>query len=70
MAHKVTFTVPERELGKSDMEFKVRRDGEVLGTLKISKGNIVWVPKDAQKGYKINWAKFAEYAVENGRKEK
>ena len=59
--HKVTFTLPERELGKADIEVKVRHNKVMLGTLKVSKGSLVWVPRDEQKGHKINWVNFDKY---------
>ena len=34
--HDVSFTIPERGLGKADIEFKVKRDGKALGRLRIS----------------------------------
>ena len=68
--HDVTFTIPERALGKADLEFKVKHDGGVLGRLKISNGNVVWVPKNATYGYKIGWAKFDELMQHSGRHEK
>jgi len=45
MAHKVDFTVPERSLGNSDIEFSVYTEEGKLGTLRISKGGIDWYPK-------------------------
>lgn len=39
--HKVDFTIPERPLGKADVEFRVKLDGESLGRLKVSDGTIV-----------------------------
>jgi hypothetical protein len=48
MAHKVTFSLPERELGRADIEFLVKKDAEVLGTLKVSNGSLVWVGKNKQ----------------------
>ena len=44
MAHDVAFTLPERPLGKVDIEFMVKKNGAVLGKLKVSKGTIDWVP--------------------------
>ena len=58
MAYEVTFSIPERELGKSDVEFDVYQDGTKLGTLKISKGSIVWFPLNTQIGHKMAWSKF------------
>jgi hypothetical protein len=68
--HDVSFTVPERPLGKADLEFRVKRDGEVLGRLKISNGTIVWVPKSAQYGYKLGWVRFDEFMQVNGKHER
>ena len=68
MAHQVTFTVPERPLGKVDVEFNVQRDGETLGTVKISKGSIEWRPKNYTYGYHLSWTRFDEIMQENGRK--
>jgi len=58
MAHKVTFTVPERPIGKRGIEFDVRKDQVKLGTLKVSQGGIVWRPADFQYGYFLNWTKL------------
>ena len=69
MAHEVTFTLPERELGKADIEFKVKANGTVVGRLKVSKGTIVWVPKDKTYGYKVTWKQFDELMQERGKHE-
>ena len=58
MAYEVKFEVPKRELGKSDVVFEVKQDGITLGTLKISKGSLVWFPKDTTNGYRITWERF------------
>ena len=58
MAHDVTFSVPPRLLGKSDIEFVVREGGEKFGTLRISKGSLVWFPRNGVKGRKIGWGQF------------
>lgn len=68
--HGVTFNLPERELGRADIEFLVKQDDVVFGTLKVSNGSLVWVPKNRQKGHKLVWKKFAELAIEHGQKEK
>jgi hypothetical protein len=64
--HGVTFSLPERELGKADAEFSVKRDGKAFGCLRISNGSLVWVPKNKQYGYKLDWGSFAELAEKNG----
>jgi len=67
MAHKVTFSVPERSLGNVDVEFNVRKDETMLGTLKISQGGIVWRPSPASLGYFLSWHEFDQIAREQGR---
>lgn len=55
MAHDVRFSVPERPLANADIEFKVYKDGERFGTLRISKGAVVWYPQDGKLGRKMSW---------------
>lgn len=38
----VKFTIPERDLGKADVEFKVKEGGRLIGTLKVSKAAVEW----------------------------
>ncbi len=68
--HAVDFVVPERPLGKADVEFKIKRDGEALGRLKVSNGTVVWVPKGCKYGYKMNWREFDKAMQSNGKAEK
>ena len=56
--HDVSFNIPQRALGKADVEFTVKQDGIVLGTLKVSNGSLVWFPKKTSYGYKMGWSKF------------
>ncbi len=65
MAHQVSFSVPNRPLGKSDVEFSVNKDGSRLGTLKVSNGSIVWFTAGTTYGHKMSWAKFDKLMNEN-----
>jgi hypothetical protein len=65
MAHEVQFCIPARQLGRSDIEFIVKRDKDLLGTLKVSNGSLVWFPKNTREGYKLSWAKFDEIMTSN-----
>ena len=56
--HDVRFQVPWRSLGKEDVTFRVMADDELLGTLKVSKGAVVWWPGNAKLGYKLSWTRF------------
>jgi hypothetical protein len=56
--HDVSFQIPMRSLGKEDVVFRVMADDELLGTLKVSKGAVVWWPGNAKLGYKLDWTRF------------
>ncbi len=58
MANDVEFSIPRRKLGRSDIEFLVKRNGAVLGTLKVSNGSLVWFPRKTTVGYRMTWHKF------------
>lgn len=60
MRHDVTFDVPTRDLGKADIHFKVKVNGKVLGKLEVSKGSVVWYPKDKTWGHKASWSELDE----------
>ena len=68
--HDVTFAMPERSLRKAALAFKVKRNGEMVGRLKVSNRTVVWVPKNAQYGYKLGWVKCDELMQEYARHEK
>ena len=65
MAKDVEFSVPRRKLGRSDVEFLVKSDDTVLGTLKISNGSLVWFPKKTTYGYRMAWEKFDKIMKEH-----
>jgi len=69
--HRVTFSLPERELGHADIEFLVRSNGSVIGKLLVSKGAIVWRKKwKSRRGKKLGWRRFHELMQEHGRRER
>jgi hypothetical protein len=51
--HHVSFSIPERELSRADVEFIVKQDDAVLGTLAVSNGSLVWFPKGTS--YRCKW---------------
>ena len=51
----VTFTVPERDLGKVDLEITAKG----IGTLYVSKGGIDWRPHKGQPR-PMDWKEFAK----------
>ena len=56
--HNVSFSLPKRELGKSDIIIEVFSDDERLGKVTISKGALEWYPANAKKPYKLEWSQF------------
>ena len=68
--HDVRFSLPERELGKADIEFIVKKNGKRFGTMRVSKGSIVWFPKDTSYGHKAFWKEFDEFMRTRRRLEK
>lgn len=69
MAHKVTFTLPDRDLGKADIEFLIKSDNVVVGKLLVSKGSVVWRSKNKQNGKKLGWKRFDQLMLEHGKAE-
>jgi hypothetical protein len=65
MAYQVEFCVPARPLDRADIEFVVRDDEGLFGTLKVSKGSLVWFPKNTIKGHKIAWSTFDRLVKEH-----
>ena len=55
VAHKVTFSLPERELGHADIEFLVRSNGSVIGKLLVSKGRRVEEEVKVKKREEAAW---------------
>jgi hypothetical protein len=64
-SHDVFFTVPERQLGKTDIEVRVKRNGTAFGRLLISEGALNWLPAKKWKGksrIRIGWMELDRYA--------
>ena len=59
--HTVTVEMPKRQVSRTDVKFRVKADGKVLGTLTVSKGAVVWFPFGTKYGHKMGWKKFNEF---------
>lgn len=72
--HRVTFTLPNLELGKADIRFQVKRSALVLGTLLLSKGALVWrskwQPSRGRGGKRLSWKDFDQLMLEHGKPER
>jgi len=67
MAHTVTFNVPERSLGREDIQFVVMRDGVRFGTLLVSKGAVEWRPTNKVYRRRLRWERFDQLMQASGR---
>ena len=65
MTHEVNFTVPLRPLQNKDIVFDVKKGGAMLGTLKVSRGGVVWRPRDYKYGYFLTWTKLDEVTAQH-----
>ena len=65
MKNQVYVTLPKRKLERSDVEFLIKQDNFILGTLKISNGSLVWFPKNTSIGKKVDWSEFDKLMVNN-----
>ena len=64
--HSVRFTVPYRDLGRSDVEFKIygkerRKDSQLIGTLYVSHGALEWRSRKKRNIVKLDWDDFDRY---------
>lgn len=58
--HSVEATINIPTLSKSASEFVIKADGQVLGTLSLSKGGIEYRPAKHKNPVKLNWESFDE----------
>ena len=68
MAHKVSFAVPKRALGREDIEFIVQKDGVRFGTLLVSKGAVEWRLTNKVYRNRLSWDRFDQVMRASGRR--
>jgi hypothetical protein len=69
--HDVTIIkMPRFLIGGNDVFFEVKEDEVKIGDLRVSQGNLHWVPTGHTYGHTLEWRQFAEMAVEAGRRER
>jgi hypothetical protein len=66
--HRVRFTVPYRDLGRKDVEFKIyaaarrgHRIRHIIGTLLVSHGALEWRSRKKHIKVRLNWDDFDRY---------
>lgn len=67
--HDVTIEIPKKSIQVKDIQFTVKSDGSMLGTLLVSKGNIEWRPANhSVRKHRLSWERFADLMQDRGRK--
>jgi hypothetical protein len=68
--HEVKLTTDGKiEVSNADFAFEVHEDGEKLGTLKVSKGSVDWLPHHNEvTHYELYWAEVDKLFLTQGRK--
>lgn len=62
--------VPSLKIGNSDVIFDIKSDNEMLGSLCVSRGHVVWRPANHSFGHWLNWADFSKVLETNGKRRK
>lgn len=59
--HKVVMRTPKLLVRKTDIEFVIRSDGELMGRMFVSRGGIDYKPKRAKSSYARSWEEIHEF---------
>jgi hypothetical protein len=66
--HDVVMSRPKDQVIRADIQFSVKVDGEKLGELHVSQGNVEWWPKGNKRNKRrLSWQKFAKLFEEERR---
>jgi len=66
--HEILFDMPQKLVLSKDITFEVKSDGNKLGTLLISKGNVEWKPANhSVTKHRMTWEKFAAIMEDEGK---
>ncbi|MDA8038245.1 MAG: hypothetical protein M0Z69_03625 [Actinomycetota bacterium] len=62
MATTINLIVPAIPVGNADVAFAIWQQGELLGTMKISRGGIDWYKRKAKtRTGRATWQQFKEW---------
>lgn len=59
MAHKVSMRQPKDSVVNRDVEFMIYKNNRKLGTLRVSRGSIDWIPSNGTVARYLSWSDFA-----------
>lgn len=71
MAHEVRARIDTKVVAHKDLEITIKSNGEKIGKLLISKGNIEWLPKGHHVNKRrLSWWKLAAVMEREGKRVK
>ncbi len=59
MAHKVSMRQPKDSVVNRDVVFMTYKNNRKLGTLRVSRGSIDWIPSNGTVARYLSWSDFA-----------
>lgn len=62
--HDISISIPAKPIKNVDVTIVIKSGSRKLGTLRVSKGSLDWVPGRAQKARRI-WWEDAAYLLEH-----
>ena len=67
--HQITITrIPRMLVGGNDFVFEVKENEAKLGDLRVSQGNLFWLPAGHNIGRVLEWTQFAQLAGKHGKR--
>ena len=56
--HTISLELPQAEVINKDAIITIRGDGQIIGTLTISRGSIEWYSNHWKKPTRLTWSRF------------
>ncbi|MCC6477141.1 hypothetical protein IT157_08800 [bacterium] len=70
MPHKVTFDIPEHDLGTTPADFHVYKGKSLIGKLKIGRGGLRWYEGHSTHATTLTWSTFTKLVHEHTKTKK
>ena len=66
--HTISVSLPQAEVINKDAIITIRGNGQIVGTITISRGNIEWYSNHWKKPTRLTWKQFDRVMHENWRR--
>lgn len=64
-SHDISISIPAKPIKNVDVTIVIKSGSRKLGTLRVSKGSLDWVPGGASKAHRISWEDAAKLLVKH-----